>query len=55
MDLTEERLKLADMVVLLTDHDAFDYEMIEKNATCILDTRNAFGQRGIRSSKIRRA
>ena len=29
----------ADAVVLLADHDAFDYELIESEAACLLDTR----------------
>lgn len=55
VELTEERLRQADAVLLLTDHDAFDYAFIAKHAQCILDTRNAFGYRGIKSPKIRRA
>jgi len=55
VELTEERLKGADIVLLLTDHSAFDYALIEKHARCIIDTRNAFAQRGINSQKIQRA
>ncbi|RLG99064.1 UDP-N-acetyl-D-glucosamine dehydrogenase, partial [Candidatus Bathyarchaeota archaeon] len=35
-------LKAADCAVLITNHDAFDYEYIWKNARLIVDTRNAF-------------
>jgi len=31
----------ADCVVVVTDHAAFDYAAIEKNAALIVDTRNA--------------
>lgn len=31
-----------DLIVVTTAHDAFDYEMIRKNAKAIFDTRNAF-------------
>lgn len=55
VELTEERLRNADAVLLLTNHDAFDYAFIAKHAQCILDARNAFGYRGIQSPKIRRA
>jgi UDP-N-acetyl-D-glucosamine dehydrogenase len=55
VELTEDRLKSADVVLLLTDHSAFDYEFIEKHAQCIIDTRNAFAKRGIQSKKIRKA
>jgi len=40
--LNENALKVADCVVLVTNHDAFDYEYIWKNARLIVDTRNAF-------------
>ena len=35
-------LKAADCAVLITNHDAFDYKYIWKNARLIVDTRNAF-------------
>ena len=31
----------ADLVIVVTDHTDFDYEMISRHATLILDTRNA--------------
>ena len=40
--LNRNALKTADCVVLVTNHDAFDYEYIWKNARLIVDTRNAF-------------
>lgn len=39
--LTPEALKKADCVVIITDHDSFDYPLIVKNARLIVDTRNA--------------
>jgi len=53
--LTEAVLKEADVVLLLTDHSAFDYRFIEEHARCIVDTRNAFGVRQIVSPKITKA
>ncbi|MBU0900039.1 hypothetical protein KKB54_04405 [bacterium] len=50
--LTPTQLKEADVVLLLTDHSAYDYKFIAKNTACIVDTRNAFGSRGIISKKI---
>ena len=35
-------LRAADCVVLLTDHSAFDYQMIANHSQVIIDTRNAF-------------
>ncbi len=40
--LTRAGLKKADLVILTTDHSAFDYAMIAKSARLIYDTRNAF-------------
>ena len=37
---TREEIAAADAVVLLTDHDAFDYEMIADAAKVVLDTRH---------------
>lgn len=39
VDVTPERLAAADAVVLLADHDAFDYPAITAHATYILDCR----------------
>lgn len=55
VELTEENIKSYDLLVLSTDHSNFDYAMIEKNAAVIIDTRNAFGSRGIKSNKIYKA
>jgi len=40
LELTPEMLALYDCVVLLTDHDAFDRDLIQDNAALIVDTRN---------------
>jgi UDP-N-acetyl-D-glucosamine dehydrogenase len=37
--LTAEELRSADAVVLLADHDAFDYDLIGSEARYVLDTR----------------
>jgi len=39
-DLTSQELAAADAVVILTDHDAFDYEQVARTAQYIFDTRN---------------
>ena len=41
VQLTPATLKKYDAVVVLTDHSAYDYAMIVKNARLIIDTRNA--------------
>lgn len=40
VELTEEEIRAADVVVLATDHDAFDYSLVEQTAAYVLDTRN---------------
>jgi UDP-N-acetyl-D-glucosamine dehydrogenase len=40
----------ADCVVIITDHAAFDYKGLAKNAKLIVDTRNAL--RGVKSANI---
>jgi len=55
VELTEEILNGADITLLVTDHSAYDYAFIERNARLIVDTRDAFRRNGIRSEKIYRA
>ncbi|HEX2865976.1 MAG TPA: nucleotide sugar dehydrogenase [Ignavibacteriales bacterium] len=55
VELTPECLAGYDLVVLSTDHSDFDYNMIIQSASLILDTRNAFGKRGIKNSKVVKA
>lgn len=38
-NLSEESLRWADIVVLVTDHDLFDYELIAKHSKVIIDCR----------------
>jgi len=38
--LTEEEVSVADLVVVLTDHDDVDYELVATHAKCVLDTRH---------------
>lgn len=37
---TGRELALADVVVILTDHDCFDYELVEQMGAFVFDTRN---------------
>jgi len=50
--LTAKLVKSAHCVVLTTDHTDFNYEMVKNNARLIVDTRNAFGSRGLVSDRI---
>jgi UDP-N-acetyl-D-glucosamine dehydrogenase len=40
VDLTPEEVAAADAVVLLTDHDEFDLDMVRQHARYVLDTRH---------------
>ncbi|HWM73006.1 MAG TPA: nucleotide sugar dehydrogenase [Nocardioides sp.] len=40
VDLTADELARADAVVLLTDHDSFDYDLVADRASYVFDTRN---------------
>jgi UDP-N-acetyl-D-glucosamine dehydrogenase len=41
VDLTPEQLASYDCVLIATDHSSYDYESIVRNATLVVDTRNA--------------
>ena len=53
--LTADKLKSYDMVVLSTDHTSFDYNFIAANSRIIIDSRNAFESRGIKTKNIFKA
>ena len=40
--LTSKNLLKFDLVILITDHDCFDYKFINKNAKKIIDCRGKF-------------
>ena len=40
--LNTETLRSADLVLLATDHDDFNYSFIQKKAKLIVDTRGRF-------------
>jgi UDP-N-acetyl-D-glucosamine dehydrogenase len=39
-DLTAEELSAADAVVVLTDHDIFDWDLVSEHSRFIFDTRH---------------
>jgi len=55
VELTEENIKNYDVVLLSTDHDDFDYKFIAEHAQLIVDTRNAFGNRELKTENIYKA
>nr|WP_230416288.1 nucleotide sugar dehydrogenase [Micromonospora tarapacensis] len=40
VDLTEREVRAADGVVVVTDHDVFDYDLVTRHARYVFDTRN---------------
>ena len=44
VQVTEGSLSMYDVVVLCTDHDDFDYQLIEQEAKLIIDTRGKFNR-----------
>lgn len=42
IELTAEKIATYDCIIIATDHDAFDYKLIEKHAGLIVDTRGRF-------------
>mgnify|MGYP001257171659 FL=1 len=42
VEITSQSLRKYDVVVIATDHDSFDYELIKNNSKLIIDTRGRF-------------
>jgi UDP-N-acetyl-D-glucosamine dehydrogenase len=41
VSLNRDELERADLVIIITDHSAYDYDFIVRHSRCVLDTRNA--------------
>ncbi len=48
VELTAEKLKSADLVLITTGHDAYDAGFIVKNSKLVVDTRNLIKERNIK-------
>jgi UDP-N-acetyl-D-glucosamine dehydrogenase len=46
VECTLEQVRAADLVVVITDHDEFDYDMVQREASRIFDTRNRYHDSG---------
>jgi UDP-N-acetyl-D-glucosamine dehydrogenase len=46
-DLTVDEVRAADLVIVLTDHDNVDYDMVVDHATAVLDTRHRMQGRNV--------
>lgn len=53
--LSEANLKRADVVLIVTDHDAIDFKRIGKHAQLIVDTRNTMARAGWRGRNVVKA
>lgn len=54
-DLTAETIAGYNVVLVSTDHDAIDYQLVANSAKLIVDTRNAFARRGLDGEHIVKA
>jgi UDP-N-acetyl-D-glucosamine dehydrogenase len=43
---TVDEVRKADVVIVITDHDEFDYDMVQREAARIFDTRNRYRNTG---------
>jgi UDP-N-acetyl-D-glucosamine dehydrogenase len=47
VECTDDVVAAADMVVVLTDHDAIDWPLLDRHAADVLDTRNRLTAPGV--------
>ena len=52
IQITKEVLKTFDLVLLITDHSSFSYQLIQENSSLIVDTRNAFRRHNLTGPHI---
>jgi UDP-N-acetyl-D-glucosamine dehydrogenase len=55
VDLTDGVVTGADCVLIATDHGAYDYDWIVRNARLVVDTRNATRDVALNRDKIVKA
>jgi UDP-N-acetyl-D-glucosamine dehydrogenase len=53
--LSSEVISGYDAVLIMTDHDAIDYDLVVKNARIVVDTRNACARVGAASANVAKA
>jgi UDP-N-acetyl-D-glucosamine dehydrogenase len=46
VECTPDEVRRADVVIVITDHDEFDYDMVQREAARIFDTRNRYRDAG---------
>jgi UDP-N-acetyl-D-glucosamine dehydrogenase len=55
VEITESSISDYDVILIATDHDHVDYQLLGKHARLIVDTRNVFGRAGIFNNRIVKA
>jgi UDP-N-acetyl-D-glucosamine dehydrogenase len=55
VSLSEDELRLADIVLIAADHDGVDYALVADQARLIVDTRNAMARHGFAGANIVKA
>ena len=55
VELSPETIAGYAAVVIVTDHDSIDYQMLVDHARLVVDTRNACAHHGVFSSKVAKA
>lgn len=55
IELNDKNISAYDLVVLSTDHSDFNYQYLAEHAKLIIDSRNAFGKRGLKKENIVKA
>ena len=55
VDLTADTIAGYNAVLVSTDHDAIDYQLVANSARLVVDTRNAFARRGLQCDHIVKA
>jgi UDP-N-acetyl-D-glucosamine dehydrogenase len=53
--LTPETISTYDAILIATDHDAVDYQMVVSNSKLVIDTRNACAKAGITDIRVVKA
>ncbi len=49
LPLTKQNLHKFDAVIIATDHDNVDYQLVAENSSLIIDTRNVMGVKGLKA------
>src|SRR5260370_35821950 len=53
--LSHEVISACDAVLIMTDHDSIDYQLLGKGAKLVIDTRNACARAGVAGSNVAKA